>query len=87
MAPMRSHLYELFRTLKAGRKVTFWYGVVQRAFLLGSFKALEKEMILIILNFTLLYPEPMEEDNWKVKEGLDGDGIERIQRFCSSMCD
>ncbi len=27
MAPMRSHLYELFRTLKTGRKVTFWYGV------------------------------------------------------------
>ena len=26
MAPMRSHLYELFRTLKTGRKVTFWYG-------------------------------------------------------------
>ena len=23
MAPMRSHLYELFRTLKTGRKVTF----------------------------------------------------------------
>ena len=26
MAPMRSHLYQLFRTLKTGRKVTFWYG-------------------------------------------------------------
>ena len=26
MAPMRSHLYHLFRTLKTGRKVTFWYG-------------------------------------------------------------
>ena len=26
MAPMRSHLYELFRTLKTGRKVTYWYG-------------------------------------------------------------
>ena len=26
MAPMRSHLYELFRTLKTGRIVTFWYG-------------------------------------------------------------
>ena len=24
MAPMRSHLYELFRTIKTGRKVTFW---------------------------------------------------------------
>ncbi len=26
MAPMRSHLYELFRTIKTGRKVTYWYG-------------------------------------------------------------
>ena len=26
MAPMRSHLYELFRTIKTGRTVTYWYG-------------------------------------------------------------
>ena len=26
MAQMRSHLYELFKTLKTGRKVTYWYG-------------------------------------------------------------
>ncbi len=26
MAPMRSHLYELFKTLKTNRKVTYWYG-------------------------------------------------------------
>lgn len=26
MAPMRSHLYELFKTIKTGRKVTYWYG-------------------------------------------------------------
>ena len=26
MAPMRSHLYELFKTLKTGRKVTYFYG-------------------------------------------------------------
>ena len=25
MAPMRSHLYHLFKTLKTGRKVTYWY--------------------------------------------------------------
>ena len=44
MAPMRSHLYELFRTLKTGRKVTFWYGgrSKKRTFLLGSLKSLEK---------------------------------------------
>ena len=26
MAPMRSHLFHLFHTLKTGRKVTFFYG-------------------------------------------------------------
>ena len=26
MAPMRSHLYHLFKTLSTGRKVTYWYG-------------------------------------------------------------
>ena len=26
MAPMRSHLFHLFQTLKTGRKVSFWYG-------------------------------------------------------------
>src|SRR5690606_8649196 len=26
MAPMRSHIYHLFRTLKTGRKVSYWYG-------------------------------------------------------------
>ena len=31
MAPMRSHLYYLFRTLKSGRKVNFWYGGRSRA--------------------------------------------------------
>ena len=31
MAPMRSHLYELFKTIKTGRKVTFFYGGRSRA--------------------------------------------------------
>ena len=39
MAPMRSHLYHLFRTLKSNRKVTFWYGgrSKKRIILFGSF--------------------------------------------------
>ena len=31
MAPMRSHLYELFKTIKTGRKVSYWYGGRSRA--------------------------------------------------------
>ena len=30
MAPMRSHIFHLFKTLKTGRKVSFWYGARSR---------------------------------------------------------
>ncbi len=45
MAPMRSHLYELFRTLKTGRKVSYWYGGRSRAelFYIHYFRDLEKD--------------------------------------------
>ncbi|MBT4868518.1 MAG: NADH:ubiquinone reductase (Na(+)-transporting) subunit F, partial [Polaribacter sp.] len=45
MAPMRSHLYHLFRTLKTGRKVTYWYGGRSKAelFYIEHFRALEKD--------------------------------------------
>ena len=38
MAPLRSHLYHLFHTLKTGRKVSYWYGGAQsqRGLLRGS---------------------------------------------------
>ena len=44
MAPMRSHLYELFKTLKTGRKVTYWYGGRSRAelFYIHYFRDLPK---------------------------------------------
>ena len=45
MAPMRSHLYHLFKTLKTGRKVTYWYGGRSRRelFYMKHFEDLEKE--------------------------------------------
>ena len=45
MAPMRSHLYELFKTLKTGRKVTYFYGGRSRAelFYIHYFRDLEKD--------------------------------------------
>jgi len=74
MAPMRSHLYELFRTLKTGRKVTFWYGgrSKRELFYIDHFKALEKDFPNF--KFYIALSEPMEEDNWKVKDGLEGAG-------------
>lgn len=74
MAPMRSHLYELFRTLKTGRKVTYWYGgrSKRELFYIDHFKNLEKDFPNF--RFFLALSEPMEEDNWKVKDGIDGEG-------------
>ena len=74
MAPMRSHLYHLFRTIKTGRKVSYWYGGRSRRelFYIDHFKALEKDFPNF--KFYMVLSEPTEEDNWKVKDGLDGDG-------------
>ena len=78
MAPMRSHLYELFKTLKTGRKVSYWYGgrSKRELFYLDHFYSLEKEFPNF--NFELVLSEPLEEDNWKEKKDLndkDGDGL------------
>ena len=74
MAPMRSHLYELFRTIKTNRKVTFWYGgrSKRELFYVDHFRALEKDFPNF--KFYIALSEPLEEDNWKVKDSLEGDG-------------
>ncbi len=74
MAPMRSHLYHLFRTLKTGRKVTYWYGgrSKRELFYIDHFRALEKDFPNF--KFYMALSEPLEEDNWKVKDGLEGEG-------------
>ncbi len=74
MDPMRSHLYELFRTIKTGRKVTFWYGgrSKRELFYVDQFRALEKDYPNF--KFYIALSEPLEEDNWKVKNSLDAEG-------------
>jgi Na+-transporting NADH:ubiquinone oxidoreductase subunit F len=65
MAPMRSHIYHLFHTLKTtDRKVTYWYGgrSMKELFYLDEFKAIEKEFPNFTFNIALSEPEP--EDNW-----------------------
>jgi Na+-transporting NADH:ubiquinone oxidoreductase subunit F len=74
MAPMRSHLYELFRTIKTGRKVTYWYGgrSKRELFYIDHFKALEKDFPNF--KFYMVLSEPLEEDNWKVKSDCESEG-------------
>jgi Na+-transporting NADH:ubiquinone oxidoreductase subunit F len=78
MAPMRSHLYELFKTIKTGRKVSYWYGGRSRAelFYIHYFRDLEKDFPNF--KFYMVLSEPLESDNWVVKKDIDdpeGDGF------------
>lgn len=65
MAPMRSHLFHLFHTLKETKKnITFWYGARswKEVFYYEQFKAIEKEFPNF--KFNLALSEPEEGDNW-----------------------
>ncbi len=78
MAPMRSHLYELFRTMQTGRKVTYWYGgrSKRELFYIHYFRELEQKFPNF--KFYIVLSEPLPEDNWKVKKDIhdeEGDGF------------
>ncbi|MDO9039690.1 MAG: NADH:ubiquinone reductase (Na(+)-transporting) subunit F [Lutibacter sp.] len=78
MAPMRSHLYHLFKTLKTGRKVTYWYGgrSKRELFYTDHFRKLEKEFPNF--KFFLVLSEPLPIDNWVNKKDIndtEGDGF------------
>ena len=74
MAPMRSHLYHLFKTLKTGRKVSYWYGgrSKRELFYLDHFYDLEKNFPNF--KFHIALSEPLPEDNWKVKDSMEDEG-------------
>ena len=78
MAPMRSHLFHLFHTLKSGRKVTYWYGgrSKRELFYLEHFKNIERQFPNF--KFFVVLSEPLPQDNWKVKKDIYdemGDGF------------
>ncbi|MFA8433717.1 MAG: NADH:ubiquinone reductase (Na(+)-transporting) subunit F [Marinifilaceae bacterium] len=70
MAPMRSHIFHLFHTVKTGRKATFWYGArsMKEVFYKDQFDAIAAEFP----NFTwhLALSEPLPEDNWEGPTGF-----------------
>jgi len=64
MAPLRSHIFHLFKTLKTGRKVSYWYGArsLREVFYEDEFRAIEKDFPNF--KFNLALSEPLPEDNW-----------------------
>jgi Na+-transporting NADH:ubiquinone oxidoreductase subunit F len=69
MAPLRSHIFHLFHTLKTNRKVSYWYGArsLREVFYEDEFRAIEEKFPNF--KFHLALSEPLPEDNWK---GLTG---------------
>ena len=70
MAPMRSHIFHLFHTLKTGRKVSYWYGARSKReiFYEDHFRDIEKEFPNFTFNIAL--SEPAEEDKWEGPVGF-----------------
>ena len=78
MAPMRSHLFHLFHTLKTGRKVSYWYGgrSKRELFYLDDFQQIEEQFPNF--QFHIVLSEPLPEDNWTPKKDIndkEGDGF------------
>lgn len=70
MAPMRSHIFDLFDTKKTKRKATFWYGgrSKRELFYQDHFEKIENENPNF--KFEVALSEPLEEDNWKGYTGF-----------------
>lgn len=70
MAPMRSHLFHLFRTLKTPRKVSFWYGARSRRemFYDEEFRAIAEEFPNFSYHVALSDPQP--DDHWDGPTGF-----------------
>jgi len=70
MAPMRSHLYDLLKTNKSDRKISFWYGArsLREMFYDDEFKALSEKFPNF--SYSVGLSEPQEEDNWNGAVGF-----------------
>ena len=64
MAPLRSHIYELFKRRKTNRKVSYWYGgrSLRELFYVDEFREIEREFPNFKFNIAL--SDALPEDNW-----------------------
>lgn len=70
MAPLRSHVFHLFHTMKTNRKVSYWYGgrSSRELFYTEDFRKIEKEFPNFSYHIALSDPQP--EDNWDGPTGF-----------------
>jgi len=64
MAPLRSHIFELFKQRKTTRKVSYWYGgrSKRELFYVDQFEEIAKDFPNFSFNVAL--SEPLPEDQW-----------------------
>lgn len=70
MAPLRSHIFELFKDRKTDRKVSYWYGgrSKRELFYLDEFQAIEDEFDNFQMHIAL--SDPLPEDGWSGYTGF-----------------
>jgi Na+-transporting NADH:ubiquinone oxidoreductase subunit F len=70
MAPMRSHIFHLFKTEKTKRKVTFYYGArsLREIFYEEDFREIEREFPNF--KFVIALSDALPSDNWTGPTGF-----------------
>lgn len=70
MAPLRSHIFHLFRTLKTSRRVSYWYGArsLREVFYKEEFEEIQKNFPNF--SFHLALSEAYPEDKWEGPKGF-----------------
>jgi Na+-transporting NADH:ubiquinone oxidoreductase subunit F len=87
MAPLRSHLFHLFHTLKTtDRKVSYWYGgrTKRELFYIEEFRKIEKEFPNF--KFYVALDNPLPEDNWNEKKSCEDDGGDGFVGYIMPVC-
>ena len=71
MAPLRSHLFHLFHTLKTrDRKVTYWYGARSKREMFYTEDFAQIERNFPNFKYHVALSEPLPEDNWTGYKGF-----------------
>ena len=86
MAPLRSHLFHLFDTLKTkDRKVSYWYGGRTRRelFYVEEFRKIEKKFPNF--KFYVALDNPLSEDKWEEKENCEDEG-DGFKGYIMNVC-
>jgi Na+-transporting NADH:ubiquinone oxidoreductase subunit F len=70
MAPMRSHLFHLFKTLKTKRKVSYFYGARSKQEMFYHEEFFDMAKKYPNFSYTVALSEPLPEDNWRGPTGF-----------------